>query len=197
MNLKRFENMPSIIIFPGRNKPWRDGIGDFLYSKGYNPTGINLTQDFMQTKLSDQLKNISNLLFNSWKSNTILIGKSYGAYLLLHSLLDLPSFPGRIVLFSPVLGKAFVEHHGQFFCSIPPRSKKFLRIIQEKAFPNPAHLEVHTGSHDKGCDPRLAKEFSESIPCTSLHIIPNKGHKLDHSYENKILIERIESIAEE
>jgi hypothetical protein len=186
--------MPNITIFPGRNKPWRDGIGEFLYSKGYNPTGINLTQNFMQIKLSDQLKNVSDLLFDSWQSNTILIGKSYGAYILLHSLLELSPFPGKIVLFSPVLGKAFIEHQGQFFCSIPPRSKKLLRIIKEKTFPEPAHLEIHIGSHDNGCDPALAKEFTDSIPCASLHIVQNKGHSLDHSYENKILIEMIEGV---
>jgi len=187
-------NMHNIVIFPGRNKSWREGIGNFLSSKGYSPTGINLTHDFMKLHVSDQVQNISDLLSNSWQSDTILIGKSYGAYLLLHSLLDFPPFPGKIVLFSPVLGKAFIESQGQFFCSIPPRSKQLLRTINEKDFPTPAHIEIHTGAQDNGCDPNLAQEFTESIPGASLYIVQNKGHRLDHSYENKILIEMIESM---
>ncbi|MFW6373585.1 MAG: alpha/beta fold hydrolase [Thermodesulfobacteriota bacterium] len=117
------------------------------------------------------------------------MGKSYGGYLLLHALADLPPFPGRILLFSPVLGEAVTPNRR--YGSRPPRPRKLLEIADSGAFPPCGCLEVHTGEADPACDPDLARNIIPRLPNASLRVVPGAGHELDLEYVGRMFLKFI------
>ena len=105
-----------------------------------------------------------------------VIANSYGAYLLLLSLIDQPPLPIRTLLLSPVLGRAISEKRMLF--SRPPREKTLHQAISEQRLGMPDHLEIVTGEEDEICDPALARQIGEqmNIPVS---ILPSEGHMLE------------------
>lgn len=71
------------------------------------------------------------------------MGHSYGGYLLLQTLADLAAFPGRILLFSPVLGASTTGN--LYLC--PPRADKLLRLAKQGLFPTPDALEMESAKN--------------------------------------------------
>lgn len=157
-----------------------------MLSLGYDVCGRELLPPFSSIHFSKQLKVIQKDLESMfWHSDAKLIGHSFGGYLLLQTLSDLEPFPGKILLFSPVLGSAFDKQ--RLFMSCPPRAPKLLAIAKTNQFPIPQCLELHTGEDDKGCDPDLAKEIGKMISTATVHILPNQGHQLADSYLKKVI----------
>ena len=142
--------------------------------------------DFARLGFSEQLALIqTDLLSGFWHSEAVLVGRSYGAYLLLHALAEMDFFPGKVLLFSPVLGAGLSKD--RLFGVMPPRSKKLLKLAENGGFPAPRDLEIHTGAEDSGCDPRLAERFVSLVGNTKLRIIPNAGHQLSDEYVRGVL----------
>lgn len=83
-----------------------------------------------------------------------VVANSYGAYLLLLSLIDRGRLPVRMLLLSPVLGRAINEERMLF--SRPPREATLHRAIEQERIGLPQHLEIVTGESDEICDPALA-----------------------------------------
>jgi predicted alpha/beta hydrolase family esterase len=113
-----------------------------------------------------------------------VIANSYGAYLLLLSLIDQPPLPVRTLLLSPVLGRAISEERMLF--SRPPREKTLHQAIAEQRLGVPNHMEIVTGAEDKICDPALARRVGEQLGI-SLSILPNEGHMLEPSSVERAL----------
>ena len=105
-----------------------------------------------------------------------VIANSYGAYLLLLSLIDQPPLPVRTLLLSPVLGRAISEERMLF--SRPPREKTLHQAISEQRLAMPAHLEIVTGEEDEICDPALARQVGKQLGI-NVSILPNEGHMLE------------------
>ena len=104
-----------------------------------------------------------------------VIANSYGAYLLLLSLIDQPPLPVRTLLLSPVLGRAISEERMLF--SRPPREKTLHQAISEQRLGMPDHLEIVTGEEDEICDPALARQIGKQLNI-QVSILPNEGHML-------------------
>jgi hypothetical protein len=121
-----------------------------------------------------------------WDPNANLVGHSYGGYLLLHSLSELEPFPGRILLFSPVLGEAIDKRRR--FGSRPPRAGRLMELARKNQFPTLGYLEIHTGENDNGCDPNLDKAIGSFIPKSRIEIVSNQGHELPLEYITKVIV---------
>jgi len=104
---------------------------------------------------------------------------------LLHTLADLELFPGKVLLCSPVLGAAVAKNGS--FGSLPPRAEKLVKLAEDKAFPAPRYVEIHTGAEDNGCDPMLASRFAELVKNTKLYVVAGAGHQLDQEYLRAML----------
>ena len=166
-----------IYLLPGRGETLTEKVGASLLRIGLAYAGRPLTGDFEALRFSGQLAVIADDLQPAfWTPEAILIGRSYGGYLLLHTLADLPPFPGSVLLLSPVLGAAATP--GGRFGSIPPRGKKLLAMAETGGFPSPRRMEIHTGQADDGCDPELARRFGAAMPETKVLAIPEAGHWL-------------------
>jgi hypothetical protein len=112
-----------IYLIPGRGEKLDDTLGAILKMLGYNYEGMALTPNVEHLRLSEQLELVmTDLKIRFWNADSMLIGRSYGAYLLLQTLADMPPFPGRVLLFSPMLGAAFNKdlefYYPCLFCTV-------------------------------------------------------------------------------
>jgi hypothetical protein len=168
-------------LIPGRGERMCGALGSVLQQEGREVRGRALRGDFLRLRFPDQLAAIGADLEEAfWHPDGLLVGRSYGAYLLLHALAERPPFPGRALLFSPVLGVG-VRPDGRFG-SRPPRATRLRQMAREGTLPLPRCLEVHAGAEDEGCDPALAEEIFSDAPGVTLAIVPQMGHELDPAY---------------
>jgi hypothetical protein len=179
--------MMKVYLMPGRGDKLNEFIGSSLVEMGIEVYGREILSDFARLHFPQQIEIIKNDLKSQfWTDDSILMGDSYGAYLLLHALVELAPFPGRILLFSPVLGKAIDKKN--LFSSSPPRSKKLLQLAEQQKFPIPRYLEIHTGAKDNGCDPLLAKKISSLVTGSKIYIVEGEGHRLNRNYIKTVLL---------
>lgn len=174
--------MSLIYYLPGRgNRLQGEGIGALVQRLGGQVRGRELQGDFTRLAFAEQLAVIQgDLLDEFWSPQALLIGHSYGAYLLLHGLAELPACPGRVLLFSPVLGVGM--NRERMFASWPPRAKRLLTLAETQSFPVPrGGLQIYSGAADDGCDPDLARRFVAALPGAALQLVPDAGHHLDES----------------
>jgi len=174
-----------IYLIPGRNGRLGGFVGFTISRIGFDVYGRELLPPFFNLRFSDQIETIKkDLVSMFWDTEALLFGCSYGGYLLLHALAELGPFPGKVLLFSPVLGSAKVKNQ---YGVIPPRAKKLLQLARERKFPAPGYLEIHTGAEDQGCDPHLAKQFGSFIPESKVHVVIDQGHQLKDIYRANII----------
>jgi len=177
-----------LYFMPGRGNKFEESPGDYIMNIGYEIKGRETISGFERLWFPEQLELIrSDIDKEFWNPNAILIGHSYGAYLLLHSLVELSPFPGRMLLFSPVLGAAIVKAKNRFYISKPPRAEKLYKLAKSCKFPPPAYMEIHTGEKDNACDPVLAKRFASLVKNIKLYIVSGAGHTLDKNYVKEVL----------
>jgi len=102
----------------------------------------------------------------------------------MHSILDADGFCGKVLLFSPLLGKSKMVPNRPV--SYPPRAKKLLEYSNSNRIPN-LDIEVHTGEDDPICDPQLAEKIILSMKKSCLTIVKGASHHLDRGYMEKVL----------
>ncbi|MFH1008504.1 MAG: hypothetical protein V1800_13540 [Candidatus Latescibacterota bacterium] len=175
-------------LIAGRGETFADGLGNLITNMGHSIQGREIISSFATLPFSGQLEVIkSDLREGFWHLDTVLVGRSYGAYLLLHSLAEMCDFPGRILLFSPVLGAGIIRNKKEFYGSMPPRSGRLRQLAESNEFPRFRYLEIHTGTEDNGCDPVLAEKFVSLLENTQLHLVSGSGHTLEQNYVRNAL----------
>ncbi|KAB2922468.1 MAG: hypothetical protein F9K25_19345 [Candidatus Contendobacter sp.] len=181
----------AVYLLPGRGNRLRD-LGDPITHLGFDVYGRELAPPFARLRFAEQIRLIQHDLAAAfWHTGAPLIGHSYGAYLLLHALADREPFPGRILLFAPVLGEA--TDLKRFYVSRPPRADQLMHLAATHAFPPPHSLELHTGALDDGCAPALATQWSSLIPGARLVLVPDQGHQLASAYVRRVLAQFLQA----
>ena len=104
-----------------------------------------------------------------------IIANSYGAYLLLQSLIDQPPLLANVMLLSPVLGRAMDSERMLF--SRPPREKTLRTAIESGRLGIPPHMEIVTGKDDEVCDWQLAQRFAKAMKI-AISILDEEGHMI-------------------
>jgi len=174
-----------VYLLPGRKGKLNGFVGTLLLDNGYDVYGREIDGEFENLRISKQIDIIQNDLKNGfWDKNSIVIGTSYGAYLFMHSILDTEGFCGKVLLFSPVLGKSRVLPNKPI--TYPPRAKKLLEYAKSNRLPE-IDIEVHTGEDDPICDPKLAEKVILSIEGSGLTIVKGASHHLDRGYMKEVL----------
>ena len=105
-----------------------------------------------------------------------IIANSYGAYLYLQSLIDHPPNPAKVMLLSPVLGRAMNTERMLF--SRPPREKTLRTAIETQRLGMPSQLKIITGKDDESCDWELATQFSAALGA-DITVLEGEGHTLN------------------
>jgi len=161
------------------------GLGQALLDRGFEVAGRELVGEFRSLDFQNQLDLIAeDLQTHFWDESAFVIANSFGAYLLLHALTQLPPYPGSILLLSPIVG-AFSNEESQM-SFIPPRADKLLKLAQDATFPTPMNCEAHVGAQDWQSNPESVKNFF-SLLGVDVTVVPEAGHALPKDYVGSLL----------
>jgi len=175
--------MPAIYYVPGRGGRLNVGLGQELSARGYDLIGREIagpgprdqSNPFASLSFQQQVEVIQHdLKTHAWTPEALVIGNSFGAYLIAHSILQLGNFPGKCLFLSPVLGA--VKATGMLFK--PPKSGALKDAIENRSFPSIV-LDILVGSRDEHFLPDVAEKLSQITKGKTI-IIDNEGHRLNH-----------------
>ena len=174
-----------IYLLPGRGGQLNSGLGAELLSRGYQLFGRELRGEFQRLPFAEQIAAVAEDLFTHfWVADGIIIANSFGAYLFLHAQANLPPFPGRVLLLSPIVGEAQYEERMMFF--VPPRAERLRQLIFNGSYPVPTDCEMHVGEEDWQSNPENVKSIGQAL---NLHVsvVPRAGHRLPSTYVRGVL----------
>jgi len=161
------------------------GLGQALLDKGLDVTGRELTGEFRQLGFQEQVDAVATDLQDSfWSPDARVIANSFGAYLFLHAQAQLPPYPGRVILLSPIVGEFANQETEMNF--IPPRSEQLLEMAKTGHYPAPSNCEIHVGSLDWQSNPANVEMFG-SLVGLKVTVVPEAGHMLPKEYVNNLL----------
>ena len=131
----------TIYYLPGRGGRLGSGLGGALLQRGYNVCGRETAGEFQKLGFTKQVQAIRNdLLSEFWNDDALVIANSYGAYLLLHAQSELPPFPGRLMLLSPILGGSSAPQGSVSF--LPPFSDLLMELARAGRLASPTSLDL-------------------------------------------------------
>ncbi|MFN4037923.1 MAG: hypothetical protein ACK4IB_01185 [Erythrobacter sp.] len=174
-----------IYCLPGRGGRLDQGLWLEIHRRGLSLAGRQTVGEFERLSFSDQVQIIADDLRSAfWHEEALVIANSYGSYLFLHAQSLIPSFPGRVLLLSPVVGGVTSPQTGVHFS--PPCADRLLKLAEAGDFNAPRSCEIHVGELDWQCPPALVCKFAElvGIPVT---VVPSDGHMLSKSYVSRLL----------
>jgi hypothetical protein len=175
----------TIYYLPGHSGRLTTGLGEALTARRFDVAGRETVGDFQKLPFSEQVSIIVNdLRTHYWQRDSLVIANSFGAYLFLHAQSSLPSYPGRVLILSPIVGKFASESTGTFFS--PPYPKKLYGLAKAGSFPSPRDAHIHVGSEDWQSVPENVMQFGvlTGIPVT---VVEKAGHMLPKDYVSRIL----------
>ena len=187
--------MPAIYYVPGRGGRLNTGLGLELSARGYdligreiaNPGPRDQSNPFASLSFKQQVEVIQHdLKTHAWAPEALVIGNSFGAYLIAHSILQLGNFPGKCLFLSPVLGA--VKATGMLFK--PPKSSVLKDAIETRSFPS-ILLDIFVGSRDEHFLPEIAKQLSQQT-LGKIIIIDGQGHRLERKTLSALLDQWLE-----
>ena len=105
------------------------GLGRALMDRGFDVAGRETRGDFRSLPFDEQIATVGqDLKDHFWHADARVICNSFGAYLFLHGQTLMPSFPGRVLLLSPILGEfTNAQARTSFSPPRPTRLKAWLR----------------------------------------------------------------------
>ncbi len=175
----------SIYYLPGRGGELRAGLGITLSDRGYRVQGREVTGDLAAYDFQEQINLIRlDLREHYWHPGAEVVAVSYGAYLLLHALIEMNSYPGRVLLLSPILGG--VTHEKSFSSFTPPRAERLMKRVYAGKFSRPASLEIHVGEDDWQSNPVRVAQLGEKLQADCFYAV-DTGHTLGVHYVTSVL----------
>ena len=175
--------MPLIYYLPGRGGRLNAGLGLELSARGYDLIGREIagpgprdqSNPFASLSFQQQVEVIQHdLQTHAWTPEAMVLGNSFGAYLIAHGILQLGKFPGKCLFISPVLGA--VKTAGMLFK--PPKSRALTDAIMNGSFP-PITLDILVGSKDEHFLPEVALHLDQ-LTNGKITMIDDEGHRLSH-----------------
>ena len=161
------------------------GLGQALLAKRVDVTGRELVGEFRKLAFSEQVEAVANDLHSRfWNPEARVIANSFGAYLLLHAQAQLPPYPGKVLLLSPIVGEFANQETEMNF--IPPRSEQLLELAKTGSYPAPLNCEIHVGSEDWQSNPCNVEMFG-ALTGLKVTVVPEAGHMLPKEYVKNLL----------
>lgn len=175
----------SIYFLPGHGGRIANGLGKALVIMGFDVVGRESIGEFLKLNFEDQVTTISHDLKSSfWRQDALIVANSYGAYLLLHALSYMDTFPGKLLLLSPIVGEFSSETIRMGF--IPPYANRLHTLASQGKYPIPSHCEIHVGSEDWQSIPDNVTAFG-SLVNAKVTVVTDAGHSLPKEYVAAVL----------
>lgn len=128
-----------------------------------------------------------NIVTEFCKPATHLIANSYGAYLWLLSRINSAPSDTRVLLLSPVMGRAVDPQ--QMLSSRPARLRGLESAISEGRLILPHKVRVVTGRDDDVCTYKTVIVQSGKLGIEDLSIIEGEGHNMSHALVSETVAE--------
>ncbi len=174
-----------IYYLPGYGGELHAGLGEELQARGVIISGRATIGEFAKLSFANQIELvIDDLTKNFWSPQSRVIANSFGAYIFLHAQSQLPSYLGKVLLLSPIVGD-FSQNDGLRIFS-PPRSGKLQSLVKSGDFNSPLNCEIHVGSKDWQSNPEDVTEFTKLLDIP-VHVVENNGHMLEKEYVRALL----------
>jgi hypothetical protein len=110
----------TVYYLPGHGGQLAKGLGQGLLDRGFDVTGRETRGDFRALPFDEQIQTImDDLQDHFWHAQAQVICNSFGSYLFLHAQAQMPSFTGRVLLLSPIVGEFTSDQNRTTFS--PPR----------------------------------------------------------------------------
>jgi pimeloyl-ACP methyl ester carboxylesterase len=174
-----------LYYLPGRGGRLATGLGEGLRSRGWDVTGRETLGAFRDMHFADQVHTVAqDLQQHFWHAQARVVAVSFGAYLFLHAQAQLPSYPGWVLLLSPIVGGFADAASGTHF--VPPQAELLRQRVEAGTFNAPKHCEVHVGEQDWQSGPEGVKRMAQMLgmACT---VVPGAGHQLGKGYVGGVL----------
>jgi len=158
-------------IVPGRGEAVSDlGV---LFATCANVAGLDFDQRFAGLSFGAQVARVSALIEEA-EPQALLVGRSFGAWLMVHALLGrTTAFDGTVLLLAPVLGYGRSGQAG----FMAPRARMFWNEV-EAGRPMPAsRMVLMAGQHDPQCPIELARRLASAWPIELHELLAD--HSLD------------------
>lgn len=175
----------TVYYLPGHGGQLATGLGQGLMARGFNVTGRETRDDFRALPFDEQVQTImDDLKGHFWQAQAQVVCNSFGSYLFLHAQAQMPSFPGRVLLLSPIVGEFTSDHTRTTFS--PPRPSRLKELAEAGQFNTPACCEIHVGEEDWQSIPVNVQAFGQltGIPVT---VVPQGRHNLGKDYVGPLL----------
>lgn len=175
----------TIYYLPGHGGRLATGLGQGLMGRGFDVTGRETRGDFRALPFDEQVQTImDDLQSHFWHEQAHVVCNSFGSYLFLHAQAQMPSFVGKVLLLSPIVGEFTSEQTRTSFS--PPRSELLKTLAEGGQLNAPASCEIHVGQEDWQSIPANVQAFGRltGIPVT---VVPKAGHDFGKTYVGPLL----------
>jgi len=174
-----------IYYLPGMGGRLNTGLGLALLSRSFTVQGRELTGEFRRLDFGQQIDCVvADLQSIDLEAGGRVIANSFGAYILLHALAQMPPFMGKLLLLSPIVGQ--FSNAAMQMGFVPPRADRLGEIARARAFPVPKQCEIHVGADDWQSIPANVTEFGSLVDVV-VNVVPNAGHSLPKRYVSGVL----------
>ena len=173
------------LYLTGRGGELDKGLGHYLAEVSPEFGGIAFNHNMLRRPFSEQVERTRDLIKKHWDRKTELIANSYGCYILLHVLIDQGTFPGKILMLSPLLGRT--ELRSQGFSSRPPMLKSLHRAFQEQRISKSEYLKIAAGDQDPICEKAELEWAAKTLSVDRIELLEGEGHLIAHSIVDRVL----------
>lgn len=175
----------TVYYLPGHGGQLATGLGQGLMDRGFDVTGRETRADFRALPFDEQVQTImDDLQGHFWHEQAQVVCNSFGSYLFLHAQAQMPSFPGRVLLLSPIVGEFTSDHTRTTFS--PPRPRRLKELAEAGRFKTPVCCEIHVGEDDWQSIPANVQAFGR-LTGISVTVVPGGGHDLGKAYVGPLL----------
>ena len=164
----------------GRGGSATEGLSAYLKQQADDFAALANDSELHKLSLDEQLSVVT--AFSS--EATHLIANSYGAYLWLLTRIDAAPTDTRVLLLSPVMGRAVDPE--KMLSSRPPRLRGLKSAISGGRVNLPTRVSVRTGQDDPVCDYQTAIMQCERLGVSDLEILQGESHNLTHTLTAQI-----------
>lgn len=163
----------------GRGGSATQGLSLYLSTLVDDYQALANDADLHRLSVDEQISTVAEFC----KAATHFIANSYGAYLWLLSRIDATPSDTRVLLLSPVMGRALDPQ--QMLSSRPPRLRGLESAISEGRLILPHQVRVVTGRDDEVCTYQTALAQCGKLGIEDLSIVEDEGHDMSHALVSK------------
>jgi len=146
-----------VFCIPGRNETLSESFAWLLRRKQVEIIGVDFNREFSTMTFAGQVDWCRGVIRDSLLSNDLILGRSFGAWIILNALVDPEeNYPGTVILIASVLGYGRSGNVG----FIAPRAKSFWREAASRQVSPAQRIVLIHATNDDQCPLEYAEKLS-------------------------------------